>query len=96
MFPKILETWPLDLGFRTEREGNLFSSSETRYENFPLLTKKKEGIGSPLKVFFFSFSFLLLFIHLEFGISIPPSTNLKVSVNRTHELTGKHSPFNVR
>lgn len=96
MFPKILETWPLDLGFRTEREGNLFSSSETRYENFPLLTKKKEVIGSPLKVFFFSFSFLLLFIHLEFGISIPPSTNLKVSVNRTHELTGKHSPFNVR
>ena len=57
MFPKILETWPLDLGFRTEREGNLFSSSETRYENFPLLTKKKEGIGSPLKVFFFPFLF---------------------------------------
>ena len=38
----------------------------------------------------FFFSFLLLFIHLEFGISIPASTNLKVNVNRTHELTGKH------
>ena len=57
MFSKMLETWPLDLEFRTEREGNLFSSSETRYENFPLLTKKKEGTGSPLKVFFFLFLF---------------------------------------
>lgn len=58
MFPKILETWPLDLGFRTEREGNLFSSSETRYENLPLLTKKKEGAGSPLKDCGVFFSFL--------------------------------------
>ena len=58
MFSKMLETWPLDLEFRTEREGNLFSSSETRYENFPLLTKKKEGTGSPLKVFFFFFFFI--------------------------------------
>jgi len=58
VFSKMLETWPLDLEFRTEREGNLFSSSETRYENFPLLTKKKEGTGSPLKVFFFFFFFI--------------------------------------
>ena len=58
MFSKMLETWPLDLEFRTEREGNLFSSSETRYENFPLLTKKKEGTGSPLKVFFLFFFFI--------------------------------------
>ena len=47
MFSEILETSLLDLEFRTEREGNLFSSSETSYENFPLSTKKTEGTILP-------------------------------------------------